>query len=127
MGPNEELLQEWMLVRVFVPMAAVAQIRAALDDSSRPCSVGESVGSLGNYDTVRYEIPVFEHFLPKPKAEPYCEIPPPGVCVETWCSLNMVEAVVHKLREEHPYEHPVIEASKVLLVNPKQKTKEESP
>lgn len=122
------LLEEKVRIRVFVPERQVSWIRATLDQLAGEIPPA-LVGTLGEYYAVRYETSLVEHFayLPRRKANPREETPPTCICVETWCSPAARDTVVARLRERHPYEHPLIEVSTVQLArpDPKRETQQE--
>jgi hypothetical protein len=122
LNPEPSLLDQWVRIRVFVPKANVASIRSVLDRLAKQVDhQGLFVGTLGNYDSVRYELSVIEHFVPNSQkgAKPHSDTPMDLVCLETWCSFGLENEVVKQLREQHPYEHPVIEVSTVWLAKAK--------
>ena len=121
LDPN--LFDQCVRIRVFVPKAHVSSIRSALDQLAQRFSMQSLfVGTLGNYDAVRYETPTVENFVANKEkgARPYVETPSELVCLETWCSPGLENEVVSELRDCHPYEHPVIEVSTAWLAKPKQ-------
>ena len=115
-------LKTWIRLRIFVPRDGAGAMGTLLDRLGDYFDLEHRfLGHLGSYRHVRYRYAAEEHFVPDPDADPASQTPPDGVCIETWCSPGIEDAVVRAIQERHPYEHPVIEVSELRLAQPKAK------
>lgn len=98
-------------IEVFIPGEFVEKLGDALSE------VG--AGRIGNYEHCMSVTQVSGYWRPLPGADPYQgmvgKLERGEECkVEMVCRWDLVSEAVHKIREVHPYEEPVIEIIPLL-------------
>ncbi|MBT4121259.1 MAG: hypothetical protein HOA57_03705 [Candidatus Magasanikbacteria bacterium] len=107
------MLQEskYVKIKVTVPKENADEIRQVLGEAG--------AGKVGNYEFCSYSYPVIGRFRPLAGANPAIgkvgeleEID--EECIECICSVDILESVITKLKQAHPYEEPVIDIISLL-------------
>jgi hypothetical protein len=96
---------------VFTPLAAADAVRTALAEAG--------AGHIGNYDFCSFSSRGVGRFRPLDGANPH--IGEHGIVeeveeerIETICPKDILDRVLEKLREAHPYEEPAIDVYPLL-------------
>jgi len=100
---------DYLKIKVTVPKANLDEVREALGVAG--------AGKIGNYDYCSFSYPVEGRFRPLTGANP--TIGKVGdletveeICIETICHKDILESVIARLKEVHPYEEPAIDIIK---------------
>lgn len=105
---------EYVKVVTFVPQESVELVRTALWESN--------AGQIGNYDHCSFELDGLGRFRPLEGSQPFignegAEETVNEIRIETIIPLERFNMVVEKIKQNHPYEEPVIDG--YLLQYPK--------
>lgn len=104
--PDVQNQQEYVLIIVTVPEKDA--------DTMREIMAKSGAGIFGNYRFCSFSTKGIGRFIPNKQAHPYignAEVLEQVVeeKIETICSQDRVESVVHAIKEAHPYEQTIIE------------------
>ena len=98
-------------IKVTVPQENADEIRQVLGEAG--------AGKVGNYEFCSYSYPVTGRFRPLSGANP--AIGKVGEletveeeCIECVCEENILDSVIAKLKQAHPYEEPAIDVIRLL-------------
>lgn len=104
---------KYVKIKVTVPKENADEIRQVLGEAG--------AGKVGNYEFCSYSYPVTGRFRPLSGANP--TIGKVGEletveeeCIECICDMDILDSVIIKLKEAHPYEEPVIDVIELLGV-----------
>jgi hypothetical protein len=97
---------EYVKIKVTVPASSADKVRQALGDAG--------AGKLGNYDFCSFSYSVKGRFRPLEGAHPTIGIvgkleEVEEELIECICHKDILESVIKKVKEAHPYEEPAID------------------